>query len=82
MASLDMWKGFIKSFRAHVPGIVLIFDKFHILRHLSEALNKVRKQEFVKARAGSGVCSAARSSSCSLGKPTFGARPEKRLTIY
>jgi transposase len=47
---MDMWKGFIKSFRAHVPGIVLIFDKFHILRHLSEALNKVRKQEFVKAK--------------------------------
>lgn len=49
-AVMDMWKGFIKSFRAHVPGIVLIFDKFHILRHLSEALNKVRKQEFVKAK--------------------------------
>jgi len=47
---MDMWKGFIKSFRAHVPGILLIFDKFHILRHLSEALNKVRKQEFVKAK--------------------------------
>ncbi|MBI3292905.1 MAG: ISL3 family transposase [Elusimicrobia bacterium] len=47
---MDMWKGFIHSFRAHVPGIVLIFDKFHILRHLSEALNKVRKQEFVKAK--------------------------------
>lgn len=49
-AVMDMWKGFIKSFRAHVPKIVLIFDKFHILRHLSEALNKVRKQEFVKAK--------------------------------
>jgi transposase len=49
-AVMDMWKGFIKSFRAHVPQIVLIFDKFHILRHLSEALNKVRKQEFVKAK--------------------------------
>jgi transposase len=49
-AVMDMWKGFIRSFRAHVPGIVLIFDKFHVLRHLSEALNKVRKQEFVKAK--------------------------------
>lgn len=49
-AVMDMWKGFIKSFRAHCPGIVLIFDKFHILSHLSDALNKVRKQEFVKAK--------------------------------
>jgi len=47
---MDMWKGFIRSFRAHCPNIVIIFDKFHILRHLSEALNKVRKKEFVKAK--------------------------------
>jgi transposase len=47
---MDMWKGFIRSFRAHVPGIVLIFDKFHVLRHLSEALNKVRKSEFARAK--------------------------------
>jgi transposase len=49
-AVMDMWKGFIRSFRAQAPGIVIIFDKFHVLRHLSEALNKVRKQEFVKAK--------------------------------
>lgn len=46
---MDMWKGFIRSFRSHCPSIVIIFDKFHILRHLSEALNKVRKQEFAKS---------------------------------
>ena len=47
---MDMWKGFIRSFRSHCPNIVIIFDKFHILRHLSEALNKVRKSELVKAK--------------------------------
>jgi transposase len=47
---MDMWKGFIRSFRSHCPNIVIIFDKFHILRHLSEALNKVRNSELVKAK--------------------------------
>lgn len=49
-AVMDMWKGFIRSFRAHCPAIVFIFDKFHILRHLSDALNKVRNSELVKAK--------------------------------
>ncbi len=47
---MDMWKGFIRSFRSHCPNITIIFDKFHILRHLSEALNKVRNSELVRAK--------------------------------
>ncbi len=46
---MDMWKGFINSFRAHCPRITIVYDKFHIIRHLLEALNKVRKQELRRA---------------------------------
>lgn len=49
VAVMDMWKGFINSFKAHCPSIVLIYDKFHIIRHLLEALNKVRKQQLKQA---------------------------------
>lgn len=42
---MDMWKGFINSFRAHCPGIVILYDKFHVIRHLLNALNSVRHQE-------------------------------------
>ena len=42
---MDMWKGFINSFKAHCPGIVIVYDKFHVIRHLLNALNKVRHQE-------------------------------------
>ena len=42
---MDMWKGFINSFKAHCPGIVILYDKFHVIRHLLNALNKVRNQE-------------------------------------
>lgn len=45
IAVMDMWKGFINSFKAHCPGIVILYDKFHVIRHLLDALNKVRKQE-------------------------------------
>lgn len=48
-AVMDMWRGFIRSFRAHCPGIQIIYDKFHVIRHLQEALNSVRKSELRKA---------------------------------
>ena len=48
-AVIDMWKPFRKSFKAHCPGIQIIYDKFHVIRHLLEALNGVRKAELRKA---------------------------------
>ena len=48
-AVMDMWKAFRRSFEAHCPGAVILYDKFHVIRHLLEALNTVRKQEFKRA---------------------------------
>jgi transposase len=48
-AVMDMWKAFRRSCEAHCPGVVILYDKFHIIRHLLEALNTVRKQEFKRA---------------------------------
>jgi transposase len=45
IAVMDMWKGFLNSLRAHGLGIVILYDKFHVIRHLLNALNKVRNQE-------------------------------------
>lgn len=45
---MDMWKAFRKSTRKNVPHAAILFDKFHILRHLNEALDKIRKQEYKK----------------------------------
>lgn len=42
---MDMWKGFINSFKTNCPGITILYDKFHVIRHLLDALNKVRNQE-------------------------------------
>lgn len=46
LAVMDMWKPFRKSTNRHAPKAAILFDKFHILRHLGEALDKVRKSEY------------------------------------
>lgn len=46
---MDMCKAFAKSFRAHCPDVKIIYDKFHVMRHLNNALNEVRKAELRRA---------------------------------
>jgi transposase len=48
MAVMDMWKPFRISTQAHAPQASILFDKFHVLRHLGEALDKVRKSEYAR----------------------------------
>jgi transposase len=50
LAVMDMWKAFRNSTlkEGHAPQASILFDKFHILRHLSEALDKVRKSEYAR----------------------------------
>ena len=48
LAVMDMWKPFLKSTNTNVPQAAILFDKFHILRHLGEALDRVRKQEYAR----------------------------------
>ena len=46
LAVMDMWKPFRNATAKHAPQAAVLFDKFHVLRHLSEALDQVRKQEY------------------------------------
>ena len=46
MAVMDMWKPFRNSTKTHAPQASILFDKFHVLRHLGEALDTVRKSEY------------------------------------
>jgi transposase len=43
---MDMWKPFRNSTRAHVPEVRIVYDKFHVLRHLADALDAVRRSEY------------------------------------
>lgn len=46
LAVMDMWKAFRNSTNDHAPDARIIFDKFHVLNHLSKALDEVRRQEY------------------------------------
>jgi transposase len=50
IAVMDMWKAFRTSTlkNGHAPQAQIVYDKFHILRHLGEALDKVRKSEYAR----------------------------------
>lgn len=48
LAVMDMWKAFRNSTRRNTPQAAILFDKFHVLRHLQEALDKVRKREYAR----------------------------------
>ncbi len=45
--AMDMWAPFIAATRAHVPEAdeKIVFDKFHIAKHLGDAVDRVRRRE-------------------------------------
>ena len=45
---MDMWKPFRTVTNERAPQAAILFDKFHVLRHLGEALDQVRKSEYAR----------------------------------
>ena len=50
LAVMDMWKAFRNSTSKNAPAAKILFDKFHVLRHLADALDTVRKHEYARLR--------------------------------
>ena len=48
LAVMDMWKAFRNSTHRHAPHAAILFDKFHVMKHLGEALDKIRKAEYAR----------------------------------
>ena len=48
LAVMDMWKPCRTATNAHAPQAAVLFDRFHIMRHLGEAFDKVRKGEYAR----------------------------------
>lgn len=51
--AMDMWDPYVASVREHVPeaGGKIVYDKFHIAKHLGEAVDRVRRRENKTLRA-------------------------------
>jgi transposase len=46
--SVDMWRAFINSVKEAMPQADIVHDRFHLVKYLNDALDKVRRRE-VKA---------------------------------
>ncbi|WP_411281386.1 ISL3 family transposase [Gemmatimonas sp.] len=43
---MDMWNAFRKATEMHAPQAAILYDKFHVLRQLNDAMDTVRKAEY------------------------------------
>jgi transposase len=50
LAVMDMWQAFRTSTlqEGNAPQAAILYDKFHVLGHLGEAMDKVRKREYAR----------------------------------
>jgi transposase len=46
LSVMDMWPAFRNSLERHAPKARVVFDKFHVIRHLGDALDDVRRREY------------------------------------
>ena len=46
LAVMDMWKPFRVSTQRHAPKATILFDKFHVVKHLGDALDVIRRSEY------------------------------------
>ena len=48
---MDMWAAYAKLVRDHAPHAQILFDRFHIVKHLHEAVEEVRRSEMRRLSA-------------------------------
>jgi transposase len=52
VVAMDMWAPYLKSVRRHVPEAddKIVFDRFHVAKHLGDAVDRVRRAEHKELR--------------------------------
>ena len=45
---VDMWEPFLLSLKQHLPRAAIIFDKFHVMKHVNAAVYETRRAEFFR----------------------------------
>ena len=55
--SMDMWAPYVASVRSNAPRAVIVFDRFHLVKHLNEAVDEVRKRMMRKIYTKEGTIS-------------------------
>jgi transposase len=65
LAVMDMWKPFRNAAVAHAPQAAILFDKFHVMRHLGETLDKCERANTRGSVAAIAASSRVRNTHCS-----------------
>ena len=59
--NIDMWKPYMNTMRELSPKAKQVHDKFHLIKKLSEAIDKTRKKEIKEGRIrGQGITAQAK----------------------
>jgi transposase len=45
---VDMWQPYLVSLKEHLPRAAIVFDKFHVMKHVNAAVDETRRQEFFR----------------------------------
>ena len=65
----DMWKPYLKVISANAAKALNILDRFHIMKHMSEAVDDVRRGEVRRLKAEKKEAVLAKSRYCFLKRP-------------
>jgi transposase len=42
---MDMWKSYIQTAKEILPNVCIVHDRFHLVKYLNDAIDKVRRRE-------------------------------------
>jgi transposase len=48
LAVMDMWQPFAAATMKYAPQAAILYDKFHVMQHLGDALDEVRRSEYAR----------------------------------
>lgn len=78
--SMDMWAAYVKVITKKLPKTIIILDRFHIMKKFNEAIDEVRRKEFVDLKAKGNGTVLKNSRWCFLKKPeNLTEKQEQRL---
>ena len=70
LAVMDMWRPFRLATAAHAPNAAILFDKFHVMRHLGEAWMRFARANTGGLRVATAATSRARNTPCCRARRT------------
>jgi len=72
----DMWKAYLKAIARYAPQALNVLDRFHIVRHLNDAVDKTRREEAAAYRKKGDKVTFKHARWCLLKRPENRTGPQ------